>query len=377
MGLNLSRLARVSFLALLVWLVVRTVTRPQVATTPVASRKGVPTFRQRLVAVGDLHGDIRNAQEVLRMAKVIDDQADWIAGTDILVQTGDIVDRGAYAFDIYRLMQKLRGQASAAGGQVVSILGNHEVMNGLSDWRYVTKGDIERFGSSAKRQDDLSTEGWLGREWLANYSTTALIPLSPYPDSPKLSFTHGSLRPSFPHLTPYPSAINDLGRSLLRKAISPPLAPPYPPNPYSGLPKDSTTAEAALYDSGGPYWWRGLAEMQDEKVVCGWAKQLQEKTGAKRIIGGHTPNFERIVDRCNASIIIIDTGISSAYGGVLSALEVIYTLTRLDNEPDHRQDPLTGDGSSLATCYIEREEIYAIYRKGKQVITIDEKVIKL
>jgi hypothetical protein len=40
-----------------------------------------------------------------------------------------------------------------------------------------------------------------------------------------------------------------------------------------------------LYDSGGPYWWRGLAEMQDEKVVCGWAKQLQEKTGAKRIIG--------------------------------------------------------------------------------------------
>lgn len=190
MGLNLSRLARVSFLALLVWLVVRTVTRPQVATTPVASRKGVPTFRQRLVAVGDLHGgavisfesghvelspDIRNAQEVLRMAKVIDDQADWIAGTDILVQTGDIVDRGAYAFDIYRLMQKLRGQASAAGGQVVSILGNHEVMNGLSDWRYVTKGDIERFGSSAKRQDDLSTEGWLGREWLAKWVLVFLL----------------------------------------------------------------------------------------------------------------------------------------------------------------------------------------------------------
>lgn len=86
------------------------------------------------------------------------------------------------------------------------------------------------------------------------------------------------------------------------------MAPPYPPNPYSGLPKGSTSQEAQLYDSGGPFWWRGLAEMQDEQVVCGWAKELQDKIGARRIIGGHTPNFEKIVDRCNSSIIIIDTG---------------------------------------------------------------------
>lgn len=69
------------------------------------------------------------------MAGIIDDHDEWKAGTDILVQTGDIVDRGAYALDIYRLMQKLRGQAANAGGQVVSILGNHEVMNAIGDWR--------------------------------------------------------------------------------------------------------------------------------------------------------------------------------------------------------------------------------------------------
>jgi 3',5'-cyclic AMP phosphodiesterase CpdA len=70
------------------------------------------------------------------MAKVIDDKADWAGGSDIMVQTGDIVDRGTYAFDIYRLMQKLRGQADAAGGRVVSILGNHEIMNAIGDWRW-------------------------------------------------------------------------------------------------------------------------------------------------------------------------------------------------------------------------------------------------
>lgn len=118
-----------------------------------------------------------------------------------------------------------------------------------------------------------------------SYSTTALVGIGPNGTDPKLSFTHGSLRPSYPNLLPYPKAINDLGHSLLSKALTPPLAPPYPPNPYSGLPKGSTQAEAQLYDSGGPYWWRGLAETDDEKVVCGWARELQQKLGVRRIIG--------------------------------------------------------------------------------------------
>lgn len=34
-------------------------------------------------------------------------------------------------------------------------------------FRYVTSADIKRFGSTTKRQQDLSSEGWLGQEWLA------------------------------------------------------------------------------------------------------------------------------------------------------------------------------------------------------------------
>ena len=103
------------------------------------------------------------------MAKIVDAESNWAAGSDILVQTGDIVDRGTYALDIYRLMQKLRGQAQDAGGRVISILGNHEVMNAIGDWRYVTQPDIKRFGSVEQRQQDLSNEGWLGQEWLAKW----------------------------------------------------------------------------------------------------------------------------------------------------------------------------------------------------------------
>lgn len=110
------------------------------------------------------------------------------------------------------------------------------------------------------------------------------MPISPHPSSPTFSFTHGSLRPSYANLTPYPAAINNLGHSLLTKALTPPMAPPYPPNPYSGLPKGTTHEEADLYAEGGPLWWRGLAE-KEEMQVCEWAKELKQKVGARRIIG--------------------------------------------------------------------------------------------
>jgi Calcineurin-like phosphoesterase len=47
----------------------------------------------RIVAVGDLHGDIGNAQEVLEMARVVDSDGRWSGEVDIFVQTGDIIDR--------------------------------------------------------------------------------------------------------------------------------------------------------------------------------------------------------------------------------------------------------------------------------------------
>jgi hypothetical protein len=99
---------------------------------------------------------------------------------------------------------------------------------------------------------------------------------------------------------------------------------------------------------------------------------------------GHTPNFEKIVDRCNASIIIIDTGISRAYGGVLSALEIVYTLhpIRQPKHDGHRQDPfvapaVTSDEPIPGQRYVEREEVHAIYPNGRKLIAVEEQVITL
>lgn len=237
----------------------------------------------RLTLSCTLTPDIDNAKTVLKLTGLIDPSDSWIGGKTILVQTGDIVDRGTYALDIYRLMASLRTQAHNAGGKVISILGNHEMMNALSDWRYVSQPDIKHWGGLDKRRNDMSVSGWLGQEWLANYTVSEKVSMSPYTNT-SYSFTHGSLRPTFPHLLPYPQMINDLGRDLLERALSPPLGPPHPPYPYEGLPKGAEQAELELYGSGGPLWWRGLAQ-GEEKTVCAWAEELKNKLGVRRIIG--------------------------------------------------------------------------------------------
>lgn len=42
---------------------------------------------RRIVAMGDLHGDLANTLSILKFSKIIDDDQRWIAGNTILVQT--------------------------------------------------------------------------------------------------------------------------------------------------------------------------------------------------------------------------------------------------------------------------------------------------
>ena len=43
--------------------------------------------KTRIVAIGDIHGDLPNMKKVLKIAKLIDDEFNWIAGETIFVQT--------------------------------------------------------------------------------------------------------------------------------------------------------------------------------------------------------------------------------------------------------------------------------------------------
>lgn len=356
------------------------------APSPIPKEPGEPIpdgqFTRHIVAVGDLHGDLVNMKKVLKMSGVLNETGDWSGNVDFFVQTGDMIDRGDDTLEMFALMDKLRGQALDAGGRVLSHLGNHEVMNAIGDWRYVPQSEIATFGSVAARQQMLSS-GWLGRSWRTNYTITSRLPLHPSLGPPNadydpqaspnplshaaLSFVHGGLSPTYSNLTPYPSAINTLGLSLLRRLQDRVQPPPHPPNPYPGLPREATRAEHELYEADGPVWYRGWATEPDS-FVCPAVEGVLAKTGVRRLIMGHTPNFENMVSRCDGKIIIIDTGISKAYGGVLSALSITYTLTP--------QTPSRFLAASNTRAWTEREVIKAIYEDKTDVLVDSTREIR-
>ena len=138
-----------------------------------AAPRGTPPGA-RLVAIGDLHADLAQALAVLRMAGLVDDGGRWSGGRDTLVQTGDTTDRGPDSGPVIELLRRLQAEAAQAGGQVVPLLGNHEVMNMAGDWRYVTPEDIEHFGGVEARRAAFAPTGELGG-FLAGLDAVAMV----------------------------------------------------------------------------------------------------------------------------------------------------------------------------------------------------------
>jgi len=93
---------------------------------------------QTAVALGDVHGNFDELCEILKRLGLIDDARHWSGGQTLLVQTGDLVDRGSKERAVLDLMMSLESEAPEVGGQVEILLGNHEVMNLMGDVRYAT-----------------------------------------------------------------------------------------------------------------------------------------------------------------------------------------------------------------------------------------------
>lgn len=115
--------------------------QPARATTP-------PNPNALVVAIGDVHGDFDDFCSILQQVELIDEQRHWTGGKATLIQLGDLIDRGPKPREVLDLMISLDEQAAKAGGQVVSLLGNHEVMNLMGDLRYVSAGNYASFADS-------------------------------------------------------------------------------------------------------------------------------------------------------------------------------------------------------------------------------------
>ena len=131
----------------------------------------------KIIVIGDLHGDWGLTIRCLKKAKLIDDDLNWIGGDTVVVQVGDQIDRcrpSNYKCDhplatendehsdikILKLFTNLHKQAVADGGAVYSLFGNHELMNIEGNMNYVSYKGLIGFadyddGSFKKKYDKL------------------------------------------------------------------------------------------------------------------------------------------------------------------------------------------------------------------------------
>jgi hypothetical protein len=257
----------------------------------------------RVVAVGDVHGDVDALKDVLRLAGLLDAKDRWKGGRTHLVQTGDIADRGARTRDAYELLMRLEGEARAAGGRVHVLLGNHEVMNMKGDLRYVTPEELASYADQSPTPDRpgedkglaghrvaFSPEGRYGR-WLRTRPAVVRINGT--------LFLHGGIAPTVPART-----LAELNQWVLQD-----VAPGKHP-PGGGVHPE------------GPLWFRGYALEDEAKLDKGLTEVLQ-RFGAKRMVMGHTTQRDgRIHLRFGGRAVFIDTGLSFWYGRHLAALEL-------------------------------------------------------
>jgi len=140
------------------------------ATTPSKSPALKKTqHHDRIVAVGDIHGSFSGLVSILREASLIDEGNQWIGGNTLLVQTGDLLDRGADVRPAMDLLMSLQSQAETSGGKVVVLLGNHEVMNLVGDLMDVNPNAYQHFiepGSKEKQRHAFE-------QWQAVFGTSA------------------------------------------------------------------------------------------------------------------------------------------------------------------------------------------------------------
>jgi Calcineurin-like phosphoesterase len=211
-----------------------------------------------------------------------------MGGTTTLIQLGDATDRGPDSRGVLSLLRRLSSEAKAQGGEVITLLGNHEVMNMQGDWRYVSPGDVATYGGQEARIEAFLPGGEEGA-WLRTLPAVV--------QRGDTVFVHAGITPRWAAL-----GLDELNRQL-REAIERPGSPILGPD--------------------SPLWFRGFVE-DDSGATCADLRASLQLLGARRMVVGHTrTKNNRVQARCQGALLAADVSLSGVYqGGHLGALEL-------------------------------------------------------
>jgi hypothetical protein len=91
----------------------------------------------KIIVLGEVQGAANTVATFLEHLDLIDSEHHWSGGDTVLIQTGDLIDDGEHVLAALDLFMRLQGEAAAAGGRVIVLIGNHEALNMLGELRDV------------------------------------------------------------------------------------------------------------------------------------------------------------------------------------------------------------------------------------------------
>lgn len=293
---------------------------------------GIYEKQKKIIAIGDLHGDILQLLSILIHAKLIKKKHKyscinnnnysinnwiWIGKNTYLIQLGDIFDGGGRKMidefednevEIYNFLIELKSLAQKEGGNVLLIIGNHEIMNFNSKFKYVQKNsmnkclvfDKDKFNyikqtkTCNHRQDLFSIpNGPLAKSMFNN--SFGIIKIG------SNIFCHGGITFNIA------SKFNIKQINMLLKGY---LAGKIDINNkfFKGI---------YGYDNEGIIWYRGYSKLnKNEADKCSELKNTLGLLSADRMIVGHTVQKNGITTYCEKksnSLWAIDVGLSRAF----------------------------------------------------------------
>lgn len=251
----------------------------------------------RLVIIGDIHGDIKRLKTILIDAKIINNNIEWIAEppNTVVVQMGDQVDslnrdnsipdwEVIDDVEVIYFTNLLDKFAQSKGGRFISIIGNHEFMNVIGNYSYVSSKSMAN--NENKRRELFKTGGKLS-PILCNRPIVLKIG--------ELLFCHAGLTGNhIMILKKYNKNISYLNRIWRNFVLH-----------NNVLKEDKEIFDKILLDYEGILWTRNLGN-QDE------LKKMLDSIDCTFMFVGHT-----VMDGIkfyNEKVWFTDTGISRSFG---------------------------------------------------------------
>lgn len=263
-----------------------------------------PTYfdaAQRVIVIGDVHGDLARLTECFYATGVLNKNTEWTAypPNTVVVQLGDQVDsrnRGSNDdwervpdTEVMLFMDRIDNLARLKGGRVISLIGNHEIMNVLGDFTYVS----DNSGRDLSLRKQRFEPGGPFAKVLAKRCVVAKVG--------SLMFVHGGILPM--HLMLVDGNLhrmNEIVRKFLRGETM--------------EMHDKTLLHDVVVGDRGILWTRAYMDivnnMESMQEVLSY---VLGNTGCKLVCVGHN-TVSAITGVSGGRLWLVDTGLSRAYG---------------------------------------------------------------